>query len=253
MARLESKSFYSQKSFLDLMDMRSKLILFIFINISTLYMNNVGLLAISISILSLYFFQKLSILAILKEIRIFLFILLLVFISRSLTTSGTIITIFDTEFFSITREGIEEGLFFSWRLLTVVLFAILLIRTSTTVEIKAAIQWFLKPIPFIPEKRIAIMLSLMIQYLPLIIEQAGEVSGAQKSRGVENRKNPIYRMSTFIVPWVSRIFTNADSLVYSMEARCYSENRTDPEFSFRIKDGLALFVGILFCSFFTYL
>jgi len=253
MAGLESKSFYSQKSFLNLMDMRSKLILFIFINISTLYMNNIGLLAVSIGILSLYYFQKLSLFTILKEIHIFLFILLLVFISRSLTTTGTQITIFDTELFSITKEGIEDGLFFSWRLLTVVLFAILLIRTSTTIEIKATIQWFLKPIPFIPEKRVAVMLSLMIQYLPLIIEQAGEVNDAQKSRGIENRKNPIYRMTTFIIPWVSRIFTNADSLVYSMEARCYSENRTDPEFSFRIKDGIALFVGILFCSVSIYL
>ena len=73
------------------------------------------------------------------------------------------------------------------------------------------------------------MIGLIIRFLPYILDQAKATADAQRARGVENRKNPIYRLIKFVVPLVRRTFENADNLAVAMEARCYSENRTDPE------------------------
>jgi energy-coupling factor transporter transmembrane protein EcfT len=47
---------------------------------------------------------------------------------------------------------------------------------------------------------------------------------------------------------IRRIFESADKLAVAMEARCYSENRTDPWLSSGLKDWVALFVVICLCT-----
>jgi energy-coupling factor transporter transmembrane protein EcfT len=53
---------------------------------------------------------------------------------------------------------------------------------------------------------------------------------------VENRRNPIRRALKLGVPVMSRIFERSDQLALAMEARCYSESRTHPEFRVGWKD-----------------
>jgi len=96
-------------------------------------------------------------------------------------------------------------------------------------------------IPFIPAKRIATMMSLIIRFMPVLLGQAKETADAQRARGVENRKNPLYRLKKLLIPLMRRTFTTADKLAVAMEARCYSENRTDPGLSCGIKDWISLF------------
>ncbi len=227
MVRLvDTNSYQKDKSYLENFDMRCKLFLFLVLNISTIYMGFTGLFITLLTSTILFYLQRISLMSTFKDIKLFLLILILIFLARAITISAD--TLSYTPFISITYEGIWSGLYFSFRLLIIVLFSIILIRTSTTSEIKVAIQWFLKPVPFIPEKKVSMMLSLMIRYLPLIIEQAKEISDAQKSRGIENRKNPFFRLRIFTIPILSRVFLNAESLVNTMESRCYSENRTEP-------------------------
>jgi len=64
---------------------------------------------------------------------------------------------------------------------------------------------------------------------PVILEQAARTSDAQRARAVENRRNPIRRMAVFGMPLMRRTLGTADNLAVAMEARCYSEKRTDPE------------------------
>jgi energy-coupling factor transporter transmembrane protein EcfT len=102
----------------------------------------------------------------------------------------------------------------------------------------------LKPFPWIPAKRIAIMMSLVVRFIPIIFEQAKKTMDAQRARGVDNRKNPVYRLKMFSIPLMRRIFERADKLVLAMEARCYSENRTDSLLSSGVKDWIA-FIGVV--------
>jgi energy-coupling factor transporter transmembrane protein EcfT len=72
------------------------------------------------------------------------------------------------------------------------------------------------------------------------MEQAREISIAQKSRCIENRKNPIYRAAKFSIPLLGKIFNNADKICMAMEARCYSDTRTGLKLSSKIYDWIAL-------------
>jgi energy-coupling factor transporter transmembrane protein EcfT len=109
------------------------------------------------------------------------------------------------------------------------------------------LEWFLKPIPFISEKRVATMLSLIMRFLPVILNQARDTADAQKARSVENRKNPIYRMTKLAIPLLRRMFEDADKLIVAMEARGYNETRTDPELSCNPKDWFIFLFVIGFC------
>jgi energy-coupling factor transporter transmembrane protein EcfT len=105
----------------------------------------------------------------------------------------------------------------------------------------------LKPFPWIPAKRISTMMGLIVHFIPIIIEQAKKTTEAQRARGVENRKNPVYRLKRFGIPLMRRIFERADKLVLAMEARCYSENRTDSLLSSGVRDWIALAGVVCLC------
>jgi energy-coupling factor transporter transmembrane protein EcfT len=86
-----------------------------------------------------------------------------------------------------------------------------------------------------------------VRFIPFIFEQAKKTAEAQRARGVENRKNPVYRLKMFGIPLMRRIFERADKLVLAMEARCYSENRTDSLLSSGVRDWIALVCVICLC------
>jgi energy-coupling factor transporter transmembrane protein EcfT len=134
-------------------------------------------------------------------------------------------------------------------LFLVVLVGLLFVSTTRPSQIKAAVEWFLTPIPFASGKQLATMLGLVMRFVPVILNQARETADAQRARCVENRKNPIYRIKKMGFPLLRRTFENADRLIFAMEARCYNENRTDPDLCFRPKDWFAFLLVIGLCGF----
>ncbi|OQX05444.1 MAG: hypothetical protein BWK80_52175 [Desulfobacteraceae bacterium IS3] len=170
-----------------------------------------------------------------------------VFIARALSTPGKILTeirIFVT--LTVTEQGVYDGTLVCWRLLLIVVLGLLFTSTTRTSEVKAAVEWLFSPFPFIPGKRLGTMIGLLMRFIPMILNQVKETADAQRARGVENRKNPLYRLVKFVIPLMRRTFEDADKLILAMEARCYSENRTGPELSFGKKDGQAVFAVVLF-------
>ena len=90
-------------------------------------------------------------------------------------------------------------------------------------------------------------MGLILRYVPVILNQASETAAAQKARAVENRKNPVYRPTKFGFPLIRRMFERADDLVVAMEARAFTENRTDPELAAGKRDWIALMVVGCLC------
>jgi len=79
----------------------------------------------------------------------------------------------------------------------------------------------------------------------MMLELNGEIAEAQQARAVGLRKNPVYRIRVQLVPLLQNIFRRADEVILAMEARCYSENRTDPEFSAKRRDWVVLLGSVL--------
>jgi energy-coupling factor transporter transmembrane protein EcfT len=178
-----------------------------------------------------------------KEFRFFLIFLLLILVVRMITTPGSI----QIEFQSmvITRDGLISGIRTCWRLVIIALLGFLFVYTTRSSDIKAAVEWYLKPFGFILGKHIATMMGLIARFIPVILNQAKETAEAQRARCMENRKNPFYRLKWLGVPLIRRTFEQADRLIVAMEARCYSGNRTDPALCATRKDWIALAVLIV--------
>jgi len=244
MAELTPFSYSPGKSFFHRSDVRCKLICLALVSLSSLNARASGLGLLTVFIFIAMIHIRLSFRAVLREMRYFLILLAFVFAARALSTPGE--TIADLTIATVTKEGCNEGGLVCWRLLTVTCFALFFVSTTRTSEIKAGIYWFLKPFPFIPAKRVAAMLGLTIRFIPMILNQIRETADAQRARGIENRKNPIYRMVKFVIPLMRRTFEDADKLILAMEARCWSENRTDPELSFGKSDWTAVLAATVF-------
>jgi len=240
MAELTPFSYRSGRSILHAMDARFKLLFLILISLASLKAGAWGLPVLSGGLLVMLSVARLSSVAILKELRYFLFLLVVVFTARALTTPGEVV--FTLKLMTLTREGLADGILVCWRLLLIVLLGFVLAATTRASEIRAAVEWVLKPIPAVPAKRIGTMMGLILRFIPVIFNQARETAEAQRARGIENRKNPLYRLAKLGIALIRRTFENADRLIVAMESRCYSENRTGPVLIAAKRDWIALLV-----------
>jgi energy-coupling factor transporter transmembrane protein EcfT len=229
------------------MDVRFKMACMAFLSIAVLKADAIGLIFLSILCLVLWISVRFSIVEIIRHLRYLVFLLLIVFLARALTVSffsgaaGTLI--------SIDPEGAVEGLLICWRLIILTFLGILWMTTTRPSGIRTAVEWFCRPFPGLPGKQVATMMSLMVRFLPVIVEQARETSAAQQCRCIQNRKNPVYRTVKFSIPLLCRTLETADQLADAMEARCYSPGNSRPlAFKPGRSDWLAL-IGITgFCA-----
>jgi energy-coupling factor transporter transmembrane protein EcfT len=246
MAELTSFGYFSGDSLLHNLDPRFKLLYIIALSLVCLNLNFLSLIIVSVLLLGLIIYARLPLSSGFKELRYFFVLLVFVFMARVLSTGGE--SLIDFKFFSISRQGLYVGFLVCWRLAFIVVLGFTLISTTRPSEIKAAVQWFLKPVPFIPEQKVALMMGLILRFVPVIFDQAAETGQAQKARCVQNRKNPVYRLIKLGFPLMRRTFERADDLVAAMEARGFTENRTDPELVSHQRDWVALTVVSSLCA-----
>jgi len=180
------------------------------------------------------------------QLKVFLLLLTLIFFCRWAVTPGDpMVTLYG---FSLTRQGFTSGSLVALRFLVVMLLGLILTATTRSMEIKAAVQWFFKPVPFIPEKRVAVMVGLALKFMPLILDNAREVTHAVNARCGNLRKNPVRRLINQSWPLLKKTFQSADDLSLAMQARCYSETRTDPRFFPNGKEGWVVGLTLVFCA-----
>jgi biotin transport system permease protein len=245
MAELNVLGFHEGDSVLHKLDVRFKLLFLVVISLSSLKAFVPSLSLLTLVLMVALMSAGLALKTALKDLRYVFWLLLFVFMARSLSVPGSSVVEFKAV--SVTREGLYEGAIVCWRLVIVIMTGLSFVLTTRSSEIKAAVEWMLKPFPWVPAKRIAIMLSLIVRFIPVIFEQAKKIAEAQQARGVENRKNPVYRLKMFGIPLMRRIFERADKLTLAMEARCYSENRTDSLLSSGVRDWIALAGVVCLC------
>ena len=219
-------------------DARFKILCIILLSLVILKVYFGGLGILTAILLCVVLHARLPLVSGFRELRYFSILLFLIFVARVLSTSGP--SVFSFKYFTVSTQGLFDGILICWRLTLIVILGFAFVSTTPPSAIKAAVQWFLRPVPFIPEKKIAVMMGLILRFVPVILDQARETAEAQKARGVEQRKNPVYRLIKLAFPLLRRTFERADDLVVAIEARCFTENRTDPELVLRKWDWVVL-------------
>jgi len=240
MAELTSFSYVAGNSLLHRLDARLKILAIVLLSLVVFNIDFAGLGILSAVLLGAVMQARLPLGSGIRELRYFSVLLLLIFVARVLSTGGP--ALFSLKYFTVSKMGLVDGALVCWRLALILILGFAFASTTPPSAVKAAVQWILKPVPFIPEKKIALMMGLIVRFVPVILDQARETAEAQKARGVENRKNPVYRLIKLGFPLLRRTFERADDLVVAMEARCFTENRTDPELILHKRDWAALIV-----------
>lgn len=150
---------------------------------------------------------------------IFLFILLFF---HGLFTSGSRLALFP--WIPLSKEGLRLGSLVCWRLGLVLVYAILFTAVTRPRELRDALIWFLKPVPFLPERQIGMMVSLTLRFFSLILDEAEEVRLAQKARLGDKNKNPFRKAKFLALPLLRRSFSNVEEITFALAARGFRED-----------------------------
>ncbi len=184
----------------------------------------------------------------------YMVLLFCVVVARTLSTPGdpllpygVALAIPLVEALPMSWQGLVAGILLALRLVLVALLGLLLTLTTRPSHLRAAVEWFLAPIPLIPHRQVATMIGLLVRFIPVILNQAAEVGEALRARASDNRVNPWRRMTALAMPLLRRTFVTADRLAMAMEARCYGSERTAHSFQLATRDWWAMGVALLLC------
>jgi energy-coupling factor transporter transmembrane protein EcfT len=176
-----------------------------------------------------------------REARFLLVFLLLIFVVRALATTG--VPVFAWQGVSVSREGLLEGAAVVWRLMMILVLGLVFITTTQPSHLKAAVQWLLRPVPFVPGPKAATMVGLIVRFIPVLHQQVRETQNALIARGGGRRRLTLGWIRYLVLPTMRRVVLSADQLALAMLARGYQETRTDPDLRATRADGMALAVA----------
>lgn len=221
------------------MDGRLKLLCLLLLSLSASFATEFHHYAVPLLVLGFALLvARLPITALLRDMKFFGLIILIVMLVNAFNTPGDPISNFPIA--NITAQGVATGLRFAGRLIIILLASTVITGTTSLMTFKDVIEWYLRPIPFVPAARIATMINLTFALIPVIFDNYAEMMSAQNSRCVALRKNPIRRMRFLAFPLLSQTLRKADEIVYAMESRCYSEVRTRAIFRYNHIDWFIL-------------
>ena len=166
----------------------------------------------------------------LKPLRL---IIILTFLLNLFFTPGETVWV---EFWIIrvTREAFLQALFYSLRLVFLVLGTSMLTLTTSPVALSDGIEILLTPLKKIhfPAHELAMMMTIALRFIPTLLEETDKIMKAQMARGADFESgNLISRakaMVPLLVPLFVSAFRRAGDLAMAMESRCYhgGEGRT---------------------------
>lgn len=126
-----------------------------------------------------------------------------------------------------TKTGVIRGIFLFSRIVVTVLLTSLLTFTTMTTDLNYGFESLMSPLKVIkvPVEVFAMMLSLILRYIPTLLFETEKIIKAQASRGLDFNESKLKDKVTQIVALLVPIFlisiTRAEELSDAMEARGY--------------------------------
>ncbi|NLL51710.1 MAG: energy-coupling factor transporter transmembrane protein EcfT [Peptococcaceae bacterium] len=248
MAQIVLFHYFPRNSILHDMDGRVKLICMILFSVVISLVQSIPSFIILTAglILITLLAARLPFITLLKDMKYFSILILIILLVNSFVIPGRPIPGFPLP--GVTIEGVMTGLMASWRLVLIIMVCAIMTGTTSLITLKNVVEWYLRPIPLVPETRIATMINLTFVFIPVIFDTVSEMLSAQKARCVEGRRNPLKRIMFIAFPLLVQTFRRTEELILAMEARCYSDDRTRAVFATTAKDWLILAFSVLFLA-----
>lgn len=198
------------------------LILFLLFSLKS-YSSLTGLLVIALLVLIA---ARIPVSYFLRGLRPILYIALFALIIFFFFTKGGIV-LFRVGPVTVESDGVREGLFVVTRLVTLVLFSLIVTLTTTPLSLTYGISYFLKPLRHLglPTEEVAMIMAIALRFIPTLMEESQRLMRAQMARGADFETGSIFRKAKNLVPLIVPLFVSAfrraDELALAMEARGY--------------------------------
>jgi biotin transport system permease protein len=176
----------------------------------------------SILLIGLLIFSRLPLRQFFRDFWIWVIFLLILFLFQAFFTAGSRLPGFP--WLPLTLEGIYLGGYTCWRLGLILGYAVLFTALTRPREIQDTLIWLLKPIPFLSERRIGLMVSLTIRFFSIVLDEAEEIRLAHKARLGDQNKNPFRKAKFLALPLLRRSFSRAEDVTLALAARGYRDD-----------------------------
>ena len=159
---------------------------------------------------------------------------------------------------SFTDDGLTRVCFIVLRLINLVLLSSILTFTTSPMDLKNGLESLMKLLKVIkvPTAEIAMMISLVLRFIPTLLDETNKIIKAQASRGADFNESTfrqkMKQIISLLVPMFVVSFKRADDLANAMESRGYviGEKRTSIDImKLEFRDYFALFLVLTLLTF----
>ncbi len=250
------------RSVIHRLDARSKIVLLfayiVFIFVSVNYM---ALMLITMASLLVVLTTRIKFRMYLKSMKVILIVVLFTGILNLFYGSGD--TLWEWQFIKITEGGINNAVFVTIRIATLVLISSVLTFTTSPTDLTDAIERLLSPLKLLHVKvhEIAMMMTIALRFIPVLLEETDKIMNAQKARGADMESGNIMKRIKALIPVLIPLFVSsfrrANDLAMAMECRCYNggKGRTRMKIlKFSLWDlwglvfSIIIFAGVILCN-----
>ncbi len=219
---MRSFSLYiAQDSPVHRLDARAKVVLLLVFSIGIFFVDSWwGMLAASAIVFAVFALSKLPAKAVFAGV-------IPVYVLCAFTLAFNAFTWQEGAGIAFTLEGLVRGCFFAIRICLLVWASMIVCFSTTSTQLVDAFVWFLQPLRrlHVPVDDIAMMFSIALRFIPLIMQEYGQIKDAQWSRGARfDEGGLIARIrahGAILLPLIVSLFRRADRLAQAMDARCY--------------------------------
>lgn len=218
--------YFPGKGILHRMDPRVKIILLMSIIVLIFCtFNYFALLFTTFVSMAIVNLSKVPIKMYLKSLKMIIFIVIFTSVLNMFYGTGDPIVQFG--FLKITWSGINNAVFVTVRIISLILASSALTFTTSPTDLTDAIERLMKPLNLFHVKvhEIAMMMTIALRFIPTLLEETDKIMQAQKARGADLESgNLIKRIKALIpilIPLFISAFRRAYDLAVAMECRCY--------------------------------
>lgn len=135
--------------------------------------------------------------------------------------------VFSLWIINFSVEGVAQGISVSLRLIMILILSNVFTMTTSPMEIMNALQVLMKPLALVrlPADELAMILSVAIQFIPVLIEETDTIKKAQIARGARFESSRLIERGRALLPLLIPIFVSAfrraDELSIAMISRGY--------------------------------
>jgi energy-coupling factor transport system permease protein len=220
-------TYVNRKSAMHSLNSKIKLLLFVAMIVLILVSKNVVMYGICFLIIAVgVIVSKLNIveaIGFLKMLWLFLVVILLM---------NTLFYSSDNPDFTfwiikLSREGFVQGAKIDLNVILILLTANILLSTTSELELMNGVKFYLTPLKYLKVSvdDLALIISIAIQFVPILLEESSNIKKAQIARGAEFESHNLFKKAGAVMPLVIPIFVSAfkraDELSQALEARGY--------------------------------